>query len=155
MEDKEVGERKRKNQKRLTAYIDGSSKGLYGYWMDGKTHVVRDHPMTNNQAEWLALYYLLLDLPYYSECDVYSDSMLVVNQFNGDYQVKDEDLRRIYNSCKSLVVLKHLRVNLNWVPRKENKFGKILEKELAKERLRRWQLGEGENRQDPYSEQVY
>lgn len=143
MEDKDMEEKEKEEGKRLVAYIDGSSKGLYGYWMEGKTHIVRDCPMTNNQAEWLALYYLLLDLPYYSKCDVFSDSMLVVNQFNGDYQVRDENLRKIYDSCKTLVTLKHLKVRLNWVPRRDNVFGKILEKELAKDRFRRWQLGEG------------
>ena len=120
------------------AYIDGSSAGMYGYILGEKTFIVYDSNLTNNQAEWLALYSLLVDLPRYSSVTVYSDSQLVVNQWSGEFKCKNEELLRIKNACKRVASLKKLKIDLKWIPREKNIFGKKLEKELAKKRKERW-----------------
>lgn len=127
------------------AFIDGSSTGMYGYYLvkNNETFIVKDLPKTNNQAEWLALYALILDLPKGWKGTVYSDSLLIVNQFRGNFRIKDLELKRIHDSSKTLCYQKNLDLDLVWVPRERNIFGKKLERELAKERKKRWQARNG------------
>jgi ribonuclease HI len=122
-------------------YIDGSSAGLYGYYetQTGKAVIIEDDmELTNNQAEWLALYALVLDLPDDWEGTVYSDSELVVNQFNGEYAIRDPELRRIAKLVRTVCESKHLRLRLVWIPREENEAGKEIERRLARRRVARW-----------------
>ena len=122
------------------AYIDGSSTGMYGYYLvkTKETFIIKDQPCTNNQAEWLALYALIMDLPQGWTGTIYSDSLLIVNQFRGDFRIKDPELKRIHDSSKMLCNNKQLTLNVVWVPREKNILGKKLERELAKERKKRW-----------------
>jgi len=94
--------------------------------------IVKTKPLTNNQAEWLGLYSLLSDLPHNWNGIIYSDSLLVVNQWKGVYRIKNEQLKEIANTCRQLVIVKHLRFSLEWISREKNIFGKILERELRK-----------------------
>jgi len=120
------------------AYIDGSSVGMYGYLLGEKVVISKGKELTNNQAEWNALLLLLSELPDFTSCKVYCDSMLVVNQFNCLWKIKDEELFKIFTKCKRIVLMKNLSIELVWIPREMNKFGKILDKELAKMRKKRW-----------------
>ena len=123
------------------AWVDGSSTGMYGYYLmpEKETFIIKDQPITNNQAEWLALYALILDLPQAWKGTVYSDSLLVVNQFRGQYKIKNPELLRIRDLSKTLCFQKELKLNVVWVPRELNIVGKKLDRELAKERKKRWQ----------------
>lgn len=129
------------------AFIDGSSVSMYGYYLlpQKETFICKDHPVTNNVAEWLALYSLILDLPHGWIGIVYSDSLLVVDQFQGLYKIKNEELQRINNACKALKYQKHLVFEIMWIPREKNIFGKKLEKELEKDRKKRWQIRNHQN----------
>ena len=128
------------------AYVDGSSTGMYGYYLveEKETFIVKDQPTTNNQAEWLALYTLILDLPQGWKGRVFSDSLLVVNQYKGEYAIRDPELKRIHDSCKTIAFQKKLSLSIEWVPREKNIVGKKLDRELAKERKKRWQRKEVE-----------
>ena len=121
----------------MRAYIDGSSKGLYGYKLRNELKLLRDYPMSNNQAEWLALLYLLMDLEPDTKITIFSDSQIVVNQYAGLWETKDETLKHLKEVCRLVVELKRLKISLKWVCRKENEFGKYLEKLLVKERRKR------------------
>jgi len=132
-------------QKKRIAYIDGSSVGMFGYLLNGMTVISRGKELTNNQAEWNALHLLLLHLRPHSSCKVYSDSMLVVNQFNDKWRIKDPSLLALYFACKELVKRKHLKIELVWIPREMNKFGKVLERELARMRRERWRKENSKN----------
>jgi len=117
------------------AWVDG---GVFGsnpsprgtYWSvrleawDGAPVVIRKRSGeydTNNEAEWLALRELLLycthnphDLPIL----VYSDSRLIVNQFNGKNAANDPTMRRLRDECRALAG--QLRfVVVKWTPRTE------------------------------------
>lgn len=119
-------------------WIDGSSTGMYGYCTQTETFIVQENTsLTNNAAEWLALYTLILDLPQGWSGAVYSDSMVVVNQFNENWRIKNPELKRIYLSCKHLCSSKNLTLELIWVSKNKNIFGKRLEKEL-KRRKKLW-----------------
>lgn len=121
----------------MKAYIDGSSNGLYGYLLNEKQKTVKDYPMTNNQAEWLALLTLLMDLDPNTKINIYSDSQIVVNQFSGEWETKNETLKHLKEVCFLIVKTKRLKITMHWVPRERNPYGKILEKIIAKERKKR------------------
>ena len=62
--------------------------------------------MTNNQAEYTALVKALehaLELGADNRLLIHSDSELLVKQMNGEYRVKNEDLRGLYEQAQKLV----------------------------------------------------
>ena len=77
---------------------------------------------TNNQAEYQGLKEGLEVCVSNNvhEIDVYMDSLLVVNQLNGVYKVKNRDLWPVYESVKELA--KHFKKIKYWhVPREMNR----------------------------------
>lgn len=120
------------------AWIDGSSNGRYGYLLeDGTQRIVEDYPMTNNEAEWLALLLLLTDLKAGTEIDVFSDSQIVVNQFSGEWQTNEENLQYLRGVCKLFTEIKNLDIILTWIPRDKNPMGKELDRIINRERRAR------------------
>jgi ribonuclease HI len=74
--------------------------------------------MTNNQAEYIALIRALehaLLLGPHHRLLIHSDSELMVKQMNGEYQVKNADLRDLYDQARQLkqrfpsVQIRHIR----------------------------------------------
>lgn len=116
-------------------------------WRDSDGDVRHDplyKAKTNNQAEYgamlMALYHVrdlahqqhdawILDAtaPWLKEVTIYGDSQLVIYQLNGQYKVKDEDLKSLWLEAVNLVhVLAHemdptsVHVKFVWVPREVN-----------------------------------
>lgn len=134
-----------KKKEKIKAYVDGSSSGMYGYEIidpEPKRRIMNDYPLTNNQAEWLALLLLLMDLEPHTEIEVYSDSQIVVNQLVGNWETRNDLLKNLKAVCLLVIETKKLKVSLSWIPRKENLFGKYLEKLLRNERKKRNKLQE-------------
>jgi ribonuclease HI len=79
--------------------------------------------LTNNQAEYLGLLRALehaLLLGSHHRLLIHSDSELMVKQMNGEYQVKNADLRDLYNQARTLQ--QHFSaVDIRHVPRAQNK----------------------------------
>lgn len=132
----------------MKAYIDGSGKGIkgksmYGYQIrEGERRLLHDWDLTNNQTEWLALITLLIDLKPFTSIEIYSDSELVINQFNGSSKTKDETLRCLKSIAQTLVETKKLEIHLKKIDREKNPFGKYIESLLRKERRKRKKLRE-------------
>ena len=63
------------------------------------------HNLTNNEAEYSALIFGLKSLIKLSILNIviYSDSELVVKQINGDYKVKNDRMKKLYNKTLSLL----------------------------------------------------
>jgi ribonuclease HI len=117
----------------LTIYTDGASRGnpgeaafAYVIERDGADPIEeagRLGQMTNNQAEYTALVKALehaLELGAGHRLLIHSDSELLVKQMNGEYRVKNEDLRDLYESAQKLVrrfdgpvTIRHVRRGLN------------------------------------------
>lgn len=86
---------------------------------------------TNNQAEYLALYGAL----HYAQIDratdivIKSDSKLVVEQVNGNWKVKNQQLKTMLD--ETLELLKKMegekKITITWVPREQNLAGHLLE----------------------------
>src|SRR5262249_55678838 len=117
----------------LTINTDGASRGnpgaaAYAYVIlrDGQLLVEEAGclgEMTNNQAEYTALVRALehaLELGPDDRVVVHSDSELMVKQLNGEYRVKNEELRPLYEEAvrlrrqfKQPVTLRHVRREQN------------------------------------------
>ncbi len=112
-------------------FIDGASRGNPGIAGIGVTIRVNEVPTeeirahigtrTNNQAEYEALLAALRKAKELkrSRIHVFSDSLLLANQINGLWRVKDADIRKLYLQAKELlggfdeVNLTHIRRELN------------------------------------------
>ena len=92
---------------KLEAYIDGGSRGNpgeagIGVYVPGVVRIAEYLGNgTNNFAEYSALL-AALRLAVHLRCQeltVYADSELVVKQIKGDYQVKNEGIRFLYEAA--------------------------------------------------------
>jgi len=98
---------------KLEAFIDGGSRGNpgeagIGVYFPGMVRIAEYLGSgTNNFAEYSALL-TALRFAVYSRCeelDVYADSELVVKQIKGEYQVKNENIRLLYDSAVRWIAL--------------------------------------------------
>ncbi len=112
----------------ITAYIDGGSRGNPGEAGIGVyfTGVVRIAGYlgtgTNNFAEYSALL-TALRFAVFSRCEelhVFADSELVVKQIKGEYQVKNEGIRLLYDCALRWIALIP-RFSISHVRRENNK----------------------------------
>ncbi len=87
---------------------------------------------TNNEAEWLALIKALKLVKKtqhkYKKFEILGDSNLVVNQFNGDWKIKDEKLKNLYLIAKNLSDDINAEIEVKWIKREKNKADKLAKK---------------------------
>jgi ribonuclease HI len=117
----------------ITIHTDGASRGnpgpaafAYVLGRDGEEPIEeagRLGRMTNNQAEYTALVRALehaLELGADHRVAVHSDSELLVKQMRGEYRVKNEDLRDLYEEARDLCRRFRGGVTFRHVRREEN-----------------------------------
>src|SRR4029078_4551302 len=113
---------------KLEAYIDGGSRGNpgeagSGVFFPGVVRIAEYLGVgPNNFAEYLALL-TGLGLPVAARCEElqsYADSELVVKQINGEYQVKNESIRTLFDSAQRWIQLIP-RFSISHVRRESNK----------------------------------
>jgi ribonuclease HI len=117
----------------LTIHTDGASRGnpgdaAFAYVIAGDGLATIEEAgclgrITNNQAEYTALVRALehaLRLGTQNRLLIHSDSELMVKQMRGEYKVKNEDLRDLYDQARKLVrqfagpvTFKHVRREYN------------------------------------------
>lgn len=115
----------------ITIYTDGASRGnpgpaSYGFVMVRDGAVIEESSgylgrSTNNRAEYTAVIEALeaaIELGI-EAVELFSDSQLMVNQLNGAWRVKDDDLQELYDTVQRL--LEEVDVRFSHVPR-ENRF---------------------------------
>jgi len=115
------------------AYTDGASRGNPGE--SGIGILVKDERggtvlsasgyigrTTNNQAEYIALL-ALLKRARSMDCArliVHSDSELMVKQMNGEYKVKNEEIRKYRQKVQKLLGICPFEVEIRHIPRELN-----------------------------------
>jgi ribonuclease HI len=113
---------------KLKAYIDGGSRGNpgdagIGVYFPGTVRIAEYLGAgTNNFAEYSALL-TALRFAAFSRCEeleVFADSELVVKQIKGEYQVKNEGIRVLYDSALRWITLIP-RFSISHVRRENNK----------------------------------
>jgi ribonuclease HI len=118
----------------IRVFVDGSGcrpdgKGSAIAWFrsdSGEKNVERIDGLTNNEAEYTAVFAALKALPKKSDVEILSDSDLVVCQFNGKWRVLDPALTALLAKIRDLVSSKALTVRLTWISRRNNLAGKML-----------------------------
>lgn len=109
----------------MEIYVDGSGFGKYGFVTDNTVKIFHKENITNNQAEYLAII-VALDFVKEKNVTIFSDSQLIVNQLNHKFHIKDDKLRELALKVWNLIESKGLNVVFKWIPRTENKAGKLL-----------------------------
>jgi ribonuclease HI len=116
----------------LTIYTDGASRNNPGEAGAGVSIVQSGRPVagiarylgttTNNIAEYTAAIIGLEDALKRGATSVklFADSELLVKQLNGEYRVKNEGLKPLYQRVKELIA-KIGRVEVQYIPREMNK----------------------------------
>lgn len=114
----------------LNVFTDGASKGNPGRAGIGvviyqKERILEEHSnfigkKTNNQAEYEAVIFALNRLIELNEkkAVLFSDSEFLVKQLNGEYRVKAENIKPLYN--KVLTLLEEINVTFIWIEREKN-----------------------------------
>lgn len=118
----------------LAVYIDGGARGNPGpagggfaVYVNGKVVMKGSEffgEKTNNQAEYLALRLALREV--YAkfgdgnlELDCFMDSQLVVQQMNGNYKVKNANIKPLFQEVRRIAdQFKHF--SISHIPREEN-----------------------------------
>jgi ribonuclease HI len=124
---------KKKAHKRLKIYIDGASRGNPGeagagvVICDENDQVIREFTRylgetTNNVADYQGLLLSLENafLLGAEEIEVFSDSELLTRQINGEYRVKNEKLKPLYQRVSDLIK-NYKKFSLTHIPREKNK----------------------------------
>src|SRR5688572_26796057 len=113
---------------KMEAFIDGGSRGNpgqagIGVHFPGVVHIAEYVGTgTNNFAEYSALL-AALRFAVFSRCEelqVFADSELVVKQIKGEYQVRNEGIRPLYDSAVRWIALIP-RFSIQHVRRENNK----------------------------------
>ncbi len=117
----------------LTIHTDGASRGnpgpaAFAYVISGNgddpiEEAGRLGRLTNNQAEYTALVKALehaLELGANHRVLIHSDSELLVKQMSGQYRVKNEDLRDLYEEARDLCARFRGGVTFQHVRREQN-----------------------------------
>ena len=122
-----------KKIQRISAYIDGASRGNPGpasvgaVFLDGDKKIIKSISKrignsTNNTAEYCALIIALQEavMSGVRELEVFTDSELLARQWNGEYKIKEDSLKVLF------LLAAHLknafkRLSLCHIPREQNK----------------------------------
>ena len=119
---------------KLIAYVDGSSLGNPGE--SGYGIILKDEKentlesigryigtATNNVAEYSGLFNCLKIARKYQgdSIKVFSDSLLMVNQLNGNYKVKNEGLKIIFSEIQNFLKKENIQLEIVHIPRDQNR----------------------------------
>jgi ribonuclease HI len=123
----------------ILAYTDGASRGNPGesgvgiVLKDELGNLIASHfgyigQATNNIAEYTALA-ACLKLVQGIGCNhliVHSDSELMVRQLNGEYKVKDEQLKKHFRHIQKILTASPFQFAIEHLPREKNREADLL-----------------------------
>lgn len=127
-------------------YVDGSAdnckKKAPSYtavWVPGrKVMIQKCNASTNNEAEYMAVFAGIVRARVMclgDQVTIVSDSQLVVNQLNLDWDIKEPRLRELWRKTTAEAWAdKAQRFSYRWCPREVNQAGIELEKYLKREK---------------------
>jgi len=81
---------------------------------------VGDKNTTNNQCEYMAIQAGLDKIPSLknaTELQIYSDSQLVVKQLSGEFRVKSEAIKVLYDKVKHDIAMFTIPITISWITR--------------------------------------
>jgi ribonuclease HI len=125
---------KKNMTKVIRIYTDGAGqrpdgKGSGFAWAredTGEQHIERIPGLSNNEAEYRGVISALNPLLKGNHVEVLSDSLLVVSQLRGEYRIRDPKLEKLATEVKTIAEQKQLVLSVTWIPRRENRAGKLI-----------------------------
>ncbi len=139
---------------KITVYSDGGARGnpgpaAIGVVIEGlssKKEIIGEYigEATNNVAEYraliLALAHLLKSGKPIESITCYADSELMVKQLNGEYKVKDTNIRALFLELQSLKSALSIPIIFRHIPRAKNSeademVNKLLDDKLGKKAI--------------------
>lgn len=112
----------------MKIWVDGSGAGKYCFIDEHGLSEVFEETGTNNENEYKAVRSALLHALRMDARDVeiYSDSKLVISQLAGLWHIKEDRLRKLAQDIWRIIGNNNMCVGWNWIPREQNKAGKLL-----------------------------
>jgi len=105
--------------------LEGQKAKACVVFEDGDMKITEFDRGTNNEMEYTALIHALSD-PRADRATIYTDSQLLVGQLTQGWKVNAEHLRPLNERARALLAQR--KATLIWVPRGQNRAGKVLEK---------------------------
>lgn len=106
------------------ALLEGQKAKACVVFEDGDVKVTVFDRGTNNEMEYTALIHALSD-PRSEGATIFTDSQLLVGQLTQGWKVRAENLRPLNERAMALLIQR--KATLVWVPREQNRAGKVLE----------------------------
>lgn len=118
---------------KVDIFTDGGARGNPGpaavgvvVLVDCKKFVISKSigEATNNIAEYSAVIEaikLVRDNSIICDINFYLDSELVVRQLNGEYRVRDENLKKLYFEIREFIISYPKMITFSHIPREKNK----------------------------------
>ncbi len=106
---------------------DGKGSGYA--WLcvnDGSKKIVRQDGLTNNQAEYHGILSAIESLEPHTKVEILTDSENTCFQLRGDRRVRDSRLAELHAQILKLVETNRLTVDFKWIPRAENRAGRLI-----------------------------
>jgi len=120
----------------MRIYTDGSGDGSYCFYVEdtGTVRKFRKKGISHNEAEYRAVLAALIraSVTDARHVEILSDSKLVVNQLNHEWNINKAAFRDIASSCWALIGGMKKTIVIKWIPERENKAGKFLGKKKEK-----------------------
>lgn len=137
-----------KDYNELFIYIDGASRGNPGEGACGvviknkKGEIISEEARalgicTNNFAEYSSLHLALSVANRFNakKLHIYSDSMLLVKQYNGEYKIRNSKLKELMDIIKK-EIKNFESVKIEYIPREKNKIAdKLVNRFLKAKKL--------------------
>ena len=106
---------------------DGKGSGFAWVREDtGERKITRKDSLTNNQAEYHAILSALESLGPGVKAEILTDSENTCFQLKGERRVRDPHLAALNDQINDLKTKKLLNVTFTWIPRRDNKAGKLI-----------------------------
>jgi ribonuclease HI len=108
----------------VAVFIDGQLSNAFSKYFSGEEG-------TSNISEWYGCWKamcianemveLLVELGESFDISIYSDSQLIIRQFNGEYQIKEERFLHYFKLAKEESKKFNKFLQIIWIPREKNK----------------------------------
>jgi len=115
----------------MAVFADGRYCPDFSEAENYRHHIIRG---TNNIAEWrgavIAMRFasqLKQHITLDEQIIVYSDSQIIAEQFNGRYQIKDDNFKEFYEQAKEFAKIAGVE-RIEWIPRERNRYADVLSK---------------------------
>ena len=107
--------------------VDGKGSGFAWLREDtGERHIERVDGLSNNVAEYKGVISALQKIKPNATVEILTDSLLVVSQLRNEWRILDPTLAKLAGEVRTIAERKRLNLTLTWIPRNQNRAGKLL-----------------------------